>query len=357
MIRTCVTTTTVLAALGAAFTFASEHPTRPSFTDEGVVNVPAFALPPSVLSSAEAQAFMKRRGALSAEQPLIEPDAIKARAALAKRLQPQVDDMLAAYPVKVEETELAGVPVRVFSPASGAVKTDRILVNLHGGAFQTCWESCSQIESAPIAATGGYRVVSVNYRMAPEAKHPAGVADVAAVYAALIADYAPSAIGIYGCSAGGALTAQAAAWLPAHDLPRPGAVGIFGAGGVRFSSGDSAYISGYVSGAFPAPAVDGTQIDMTRGYFDAVDMADASVSPALYPEVLAGFPPTLLITGTRAMDMSPAVYTNTELLKVGVDSTLLVGEGMDHCFLYQNRLPEARDAYNIIVRFFDEHLK
>jgi acetyl esterase/lipase len=183
------------------------------------------------------------------------------------------------------------------------------------------------------------------------------VEDVAAVYQALTNDYAPSSIGIYGCSAGGALTAQAAAWLPAHNLPSPGAVGVFGAGAVRFSSGDSAYISGYVSGAFPAPALDGSQIDMTRGYFDTVDMADASVSPALHPNVIAKFPATLLITGTRATDLSPAVYTNTQLLKAGVDSRLLVGEGMDHCFIYQNRLPEAQDAYQIITDFFDRNLR
>lgn len=337
---------------------ANDEPAKPTITADGVVNVPAFSLPPSSLSSAEAQAAMKHRAAMSSEQPrLIEPDVIKARAGLAKWLQPQVAGILAAYPVSIEETEIAGVPVRVFTPTDGDVKSDRVLVNLHGGAFQTCWESCSQIESAPIAVTGGYKVISVNYRMAPEAKHPAGVEDVAAVYQALTTDYTPSSIGIYGCSAGGSLTAQAAVWLPAHNLPSPGAVGVFGAGAVRFSSGDSAYISGYVSGAFPAPALDGNQIDMTRGYFDTVDMADASVSPALHPDVIAQFPPTLLITGTRAMDLSPAVYTNTQLLKAGVESTLVVGEGMDHCFIYQNRLPEAQEAYQIIADFFDRNLR
>ncbi len=329
---------------------------RPAFTQEGVVEVPAFSLPPSALSSPEAQAFMKMRAQRSEAARLVEPDAGKARAALAQQLQKQVDGILAAYPVDMKESEIAGVPVRIFEPASGQFRVDRVLINLHGGAFQTCWESCSQIESAPIAVTGGYRVVSVNYRMAPEARHPAGVEDVAAVYAALLKQHEPSRIGIFGCSAGGALTAQAAGWLPAHGLPQAGAVGIFGAGGVRFGGGDSAYLSGYVSGVFPPPALDGAQVDMTRGYFDGIDMRDASVSPALYPEVLRRFPATLIITGTRAMDMSPAVFTNTELLKAGVDSTLVVGEGMDHCYLYQNMLPEARDAYGIITRFFDRQL-
>jgi acetyl esterase/lipase len=85
-------------------------------------------------------------------------------------------------------------------------------------------------------------------------------------------------------------------------------------------------------------------------------MADPIISPALHPDVLAQFPPTLIITGTRAMDLSPAVYTNSQLLKAGVRSTLIVGEAMGHCYIYQPHLPEARDAHQAIVNFFREHL-
>ncbi|MEY2943670.1 MAG: hypothetical protein RLY97_1684, partial [Pseudomonadota bacterium] len=97
--------------------------------------------------------------------------------------------------------------------------------------------------------------------------------------------------------------------------------------------------------------------DLTHGYFDGADMADMILSPALHPETIAKFPPTLLITGTRAMDMSPAIVTNSALLKAGVKSTLVVGEAMGHCYIYQSNLPEARDAYDVIVRFFRENLQ
>src|SRR5690606_9159390 len=111
---------------------------------------------------------------------------------------------------------------------------------------------------------------------------------------------------------GGSLTAQAAAYLPAHGLPQPGAIGIFGARAVRFMSGDSAWVAAYIDGSFPPPPAPGeTGPDMTRGYFAKADMRDPIISPALHPAVLAKFPPTLIITGTRAMDMSPAVYTNS----------------------------------------------
>lgn len=121
----------------------------------------------------------------------------------------------------IERTTIGGVEVLDFTPADGSHDPDRVLINLHGGAFTVGWDGIPHMESIPLASMGRYRIVSVNYRMAPEHKHPAAVEDVAAVYAALLDDYAPGRIGIFGGSAGGVLTAQAAAWLPAHGLLRP----------------------------------------------------------------------------------------------------------------------------------------
>lgn len=89
---------------------------------------------------------------------------------------------------------------------------------------------------------------------------------------------------------------------------------------------------------------------------DIAEQAVGGIATRVLTPLLARFPPTLIITGTRAMDMSPAVYTNSQLLKAGVRSTLIVGEGMGHCHIYQPLLPEARDAHQIIVNFFREHL-
>ncbi|CAM5444656.1 alpha/beta hydrolase [Sphingobium scionense] len=346
-----------LLALSAAATHAEQA--QPRFTPDGTVQVPAFDLPPSELASEEARAMQRQRGVRPAAPPRQqEPDIAARRAQLDAMMAPQVQAMRTRYPVDIAEDVIAGVPVRIFTPKGAKADPARVLINLHGGAFTMCWDSCSVLESAPIAALGGYKVVSVNYRMAPEQAHPAGVEDAASVYAALLKHYRPQRIGVFGCSAGGALTAQLAAWLPAHHLPQAGAIGIFGAGAVRMESGDSAWIAAAIDGSFPAPARPGeAAIDMTRGYFKAADMGDAIISPALHPDVLAHFPPTLLITGTRAMDMSPAVYTNSQLLKAGRRSTLIVGEAMGHCYSYMADLPEARDAHAASIAFFREHLK
>lgn len=332
---------------------------KPQFEPNGDVRVPGFVLPVSGLVSDEAAAFQRMRATMpafdAAEQ---EPDTAVRREKINTFMAPQVERMKAMFAVNIVSTEIGGVEVLDVTPADGSHDPDRVLINLHGGAFTVGWDGVALVESVPMAVLAGYRIVSVNYRMAPEYRHPAGVEDVAAVYAALLKDYAPGRIGIYGGSAGGALTAQAAAWLPAHGLPQAGAAGIFGAGGVPFGAGESAYTAGYIDGSFPPPPADGSNLeDITRGYFDGIDEKnDPSAWPGYHLDVLATFPPTLIITGTRALDLSPAIFTNSQLLKAGVRSTLIVGESMGHCYHYQVTLPEGRDAVDQIIAFFRENL-
>jgi acetyl esterase/lipase len=334
-------------------------PAKPSFREDGTVDVPAFALPPSPLLSPQALAAQRARAQMPAfdaagEQ---EPDIATRREQINAYAARGIERLLAEFPVTITPGTIGGVKVLDVVPADGGHDPDRVLINLHGGAFTVGWDGIARLEAITIAALGRYRVVSVDYRMAPEHRHPAGVEDVAAVYAALLQDYAPGRIGIYGGSAGGVLTAQAAAWLPAHGLPQAGAVGIFGAGGVPFAAGESAWVAGYIDGSFPPPPADGSaSIDITRGYFEGCGPQDASAWPAYHLDVLRTFPPTLIITGTRAMDLSPAIFTNSQLLKAGVRSTLIVGEGMGHCYHYQVSMPEGRDACDAIIAFFRENL-
>jgi monoterpene epsilon-lactone hydrolase len=332
-------------------------PERPVFQADGTVRVPAFDLRPSAFLSPEALEAQKARARPRGGLPAMSTDIADSRRWIEEQMAPQVAAMRRIHPVDIAEQRIGGVRVRVVTPQGQPVDSERVLINLHGGAFTVCADGCALLESVPIASIGRFKVITVDYRMAPEASHPAGVEDVVTVYRELLKSYRPKQIGIYGCSAGGALTGQTAAWLPANNLPQAGAVGIFGAGAVRFGAGDSAFIAGYVDGSFPPPPPPGGRnIDLTRGYFDGTDMDDPIVSPALHPDVIAKFPPTLIITGTRSMDMSPAIVTNSALIKARVPSNLIVGEGMGHCYIMQPTLPEARDAQQAIVDFFKANL-
>src|SRR5690606_30991404 len=110
---------------------------------------------------------------------------------------------------------------------------DKILINLHGGGFHVGnGGPGGLVESVPMAGYGGYKVITVDYRQAPEAMFPAASDDVVAVYREIIKEYKPENVGIYGGSAGGMLTAQVVARLLHDNLPLPGAISIMCAGAV-----------------------------------------------------------------------------------------------------------------------------
>lgn len=141
-------------------------------------------------------------------------------------------------------------------------------------------EACSLVESIPVSAVMGIRVVGVDYRQAYEHRFPAASEDVAAVYRALLEEYEPAGIGIFGYSAGGMLTAQSVAWFADLALPRPGAVAMCSAG--AGGNGDSDYLATVAMGD-PAP----TAVDQARGwrhgYLGDADPSDACPVPTLAP--------------------------------------------------------------------------
>lgn len=51
--------------------------------------------------------------------------------------------------------------------------------------------------------------------------------------------------------------------------------------------------------------------------------------------------------------MSSAVYT---LVKAGVDAELHVWRGLVHRFFYSTDVPESKDCFDVILKFFDLHL-
>lgn len=66
---------------------------------------------------------------------------------------------------------------------------------------------------------------------------------------------------------------------------------------------------------------------------------------------LAGLIPAL------TMGQQPAaVYTHTQLVKLGVDADLHVWAELFHGFFYNPDVPESREAYDVMVRFFDRRL-
>ena len=335
---------------------------RITINADGVVHVPAQDVPVSSFLSPEGKQYMADH-----LRYMQDPAAQVQVDGLPRYMKTYLDRQRVLYPTDREDTKVGGVHVYVYTPKQGINPNNknRVLINLHGGGFSGCWPGCAELESIPIAGSGKIKVVSVDYREGPDNKFPAASEDVAAVYKELLKTHRPTNIGIYGCSAGGMLTAMSMAWFDKEKIPMPGAIGIFCAGAGTAMGGDATYTSTplgemRVTRAMPPGgrgAAAGRGATGARGgYLGGTDPNDPLVSPLNSPQVLAKFPPTLMITATRGMEMSGAVYSHAQLVKTGVDARLNVFEGLFHGFFYNPDVPESKDCYALIVRYFDRQL-
>jgi acetyl esterase/lipase len=271
-----------------------------------------------------------------------------------------LDRWLKIYPARIESALIDGVRVDVVTPSGGIGprNRDRVLINAHMGGFFTGGRYGGALEAVPLAGRGGIRVIAVDYRLSPENLFPAASEDMEKVYREVLKTTAPESIGIYGCSAGGTLVAQSIAWFQQKKLPLPGAIGIFCSGAMPtfWFGGDSAQLSSLLNATPPVgpdrPAW------APRSYFEGIALDDPLVTPGEFPAVLAKFPPTLLVTGTRDVAMSNALVTHARLLQAGVDARLFVQEGLGHGhFFALPGTPESTTAYDVIWKFFDTRLK
>jgi len=334
---------------------AGDTTSAPSLDSAGTIRFPALEVPFSNFASAESRtAFVKR----SKDHRVPPPDAdIKAKRAF----YDSYNMALAArarelYPVDIKQELIGGVRTEVITPKGGIAKRNqrRVLVNLHGGAFLWGEGAGGEEESVPIASIGRITVITVAYRQGPEYKFPAASEDVASVYRELLRTYAPANVGIYGCSAGGILTAEAVAWFQKEKLPRPGAIGTF-CGSASGFGGDSVYVAFPLAAQNPLPGAREGTLSFSP-YFSDVSVADPFVLPINSADVLREFPPTLLIAGSRDFAISSLFHTQAALTNVGVETELHIWDGMWHAFFIDPDLPESKEVYRVIVDFFDRHL-
>ena len=355
---------TIGVLLGATQAAAQDAPMPPPLQvdSDGTVHVPAMTVPVSSYLSPQGKAYLAEHlNQVQRPEMLVQADGVPPL--LAGYLQRQ----RALFAVERQDTTVGGVHAYIYTPKQGisVANRKRVLIDLHGGGFSGCWPGCAELESLPVAVLGRIKVVSLDYREGPKYRFPAASEDVAAAYRELLKTYRAQDIGIYGCSAGGMLTGMSVAWFQSHGLPAPGAVGIFcagatlGDGGFGFG-GDATYTTLPLgeSRAPPAPVAAGSKAAKRPGlgYLAETDPHDPLVAPAASAEVLRKFPPTLILTGTRGFELSSAVYTHSQMVKLGVDAELHVWEGMFHGFFYNPDVPESQECYDVIVKFFARHL-
>ncbi|WP_241231316.1 alpha/beta hydrolase [Sphingomonas koreensis] len=325
-----------------------------AWQDSAAVEVPAFTLPPSDQLSEEAKSVLLRMRA--ARAPDLKGDIARQRAFYQKYNDDRLAEMRRHFRTREERASLGGVAVDVVVPGAGITpgNKDRVLINVHGGAFMWGSGSGALVEAIPIAATMGIKIVTVDYRLTPEHRYPAASEDVTAVYRALLKQYRPEQIGIYGCSAGGVITAQSVAWIRKQGLPRPGAIGTFCGTAAGFS-GDSPYLAGPIAEGTVPPAGPLPKL-LPTAYMAGVAGEDAAAYPLLSDAEIKAFPPTLLLAGSRDFAASALTLAHRRLAQAGVPSELFLFDGLPHAFFVWPDMPESIEAYRVITRFFDTHL-
>ncbi len=345
---------TIVAVLGPLPLSAQTSASPPS-AEPDALQVPARSIPVPDTVSPEMQAIIR-----APYNPLWNitpktPDEWKAInekfSAPTLKALPELRERLG---VSVQPTTIAGVHAYIVTPKSiRSENRNRVLIHVHGGGYSLFPGEAGTREAILLAGFGGFRVVSVDYRMPPDFPYPAAVDDAMAVYRATLKTTKPGNIGVFGTSAGGGLALVMVLRAKAEHLPLPGAI----APGTPWSdltdTGDSYRTNEYLDNF--NPSYNGLLRAMALLYASGHDLKDPMLSP-VYGD-MQGFPPTLLNTGTRDLFLSNTVRVFRKLRDAGVDAELQVWEGQSHAEYYRDiNAPETKQYEAELVHFFDRHL-
>ena len=256
---------------------------------------------------------------------------------------------------KIEPTKVADVPCFWVTPKEvPAENKDRLIVHVHGGAFVFNAGIAGTGEASLLADACKTRVLSIDYRMPPDHPFPAASDDVLAVWKAVVADHDAKKMVMAGTSAGGGLILTTMLRLNDTDVPRPAALFIGTPGADLTKNGDSVYLNAEVDSLLGR--YEGRIEACMKLYANGHDLKEPLVS-TLFGD-FTGFPPTILMSGTRDLLLSATVRVHRKLRSAGVEADLHVYEGESHAmYLTSFPSPESRDALGEIAKFFDRHLK
>jgi monoterpene epsilon-lactone hydrolase len=234
---------------------------------------------------------------------------------------------------------------------------DRVVLYFHGGGYVSGSVFSHSGLTGELARRIRGRVLSVEYRLAPESPHSAAIEDALLSYRWLIHEQniPPNKIVIAGDSAGGGLTLLTLLEIPFAEkgtLPRPAA-------GVTFSAvtdwGD--YRPSYTRNRDKDVVV---HIDVKHRAMVTATAADDVArrkSPKLSPiyaplDQIAKLPPLFMSVGTAEVLEDDTVHFAGKAKQAAVDLTLKVYENAQHVTVYFfDYVPEANTALNDVAQF------
>jgi monoterpene epsilon-lactone hydrolase len=263
-------------------------------------------------------------------------------------------DMQEKLGVIMEPTVIDGVKAYILTPKVIAPENqNRLLVNVHGGGYVYNPGVAGTEEPTSMAAYGGFKIISVDYRMPPDHPYPAGLDDCMKVWRATAETNDPKKLGLFGSSAGAGMVVAMILRAKEEGVPLPAALAVGTPWVDLTETGDTYRTNEWLDNILVSYR--GYLGRAARLYANGNDLKDPHLSP-IYGD-FHGFPPTVLTSGTRDLLLSLTVLTHRKLRRSNVEAELNVFEGMSHIhFILNPYAPESREVFTDWARFFDKHL-
>lgn len=224
-----------------------------------------------------------------------------------------------------------------------------IILQLHGGGYiGEVRNKYYTFAKMYCEMTEGFSVVTPDYRVGPEHKHPCALSDALDAYQWIMSlGFSSDKIILAGDSAGGGLCMALAMYLRDHNFPMPKAIIAMSPWTDVTASGES-YKSNFDKDILFGNTYD--SMIFHNPYFEGRAKADPYASP-LFGN-FEGMPQMLIQVGSDEMLLSDSTAVAAKAKAAGVPVKLTVYEGMFHVFqMCYNMIPESKEAWDEIEEY------
>ena len=239
------------------------------------------------------------------------------------------EEMMAAIPVPADVTTSSGSlgGIGVINVETEGADPTRIIFYLHGGAYAIGTAASSVGLASDLARRAGTRLVTVDYRLAPEHPYPAAIDDAVAAYRGLLdSGLAASAIAISGESAGAGLAAATLVALKQIGIPQPTGAVLMSPWADLTLSGESISAKAAVDPALTPEGLRRRAVDYVADGDRTADL----VSPIFAD--LTELPPLLIQAGSHEILLDDATRLAARAAAADVAVRLEVTPGVPHVF-------------------------
>jgi acetyl esterase/lipase len=263
-------------------------------------------------------------------------------------------ELLSSQPLPADVTvtaaTLGGVPTAEITV--DGIEPRHVVLYFHGGVYVMGDAFLAADLASQVGRRANARIISVDYRLAPEHPYPAAVDDALAAYEALLHDGVdPSDIVFAGESAGGGLAIATLVNARDHGLPLPATAFVMSPYVDLTLAGTTLASRRDVDPLLSREALNARVTDYTAGQ----DAARGLISP-LFAD-LSGLPPLIIQAGTHEVLLDDAVRLARQATAADVEVTLDITPHVPHVFqAYHSILDEATTALDRAGQLLSAHL-